>query len=282
MADLKFGVDDNVTLENSDLAQSTNLIDNYLDLFASARYQLTGNRQKGYWALFSASSMQYRTYSTYDYTQYDLGLFRESRYGVLSTRTGVRVSQSEVGGSSYLQKYTLRVQGDYPYSNTQLLRAHYDLTRYNPTDNNYSYLEGLKGDLNIESIWRVDSGRRFRVGYNLENNSRDDYYSGNNYASYSASRHELSASVTQPVTEDLQITFGGDYRRSRYNDVNIVAGVADVRRLDRRWRWNLEGEYRVNRYLDFVVEYHFADNRSSIATRSYRRNQYLIGLQGYF
>ena len=281
IADLMAGVDDNVTLENSDLAQVTNLKDSYLDLYAAARYQFSGDRKEGYWGQLSASSLKYRQYGAYDYSQYDAGLFKDSAYTAFSTRIGARVSRSDIGGSKYLQKYALRFQGDYPLAASQLLRARYDISWHDPLDSRYSYLAGLKHGLALESLWRIE-GRRFKVGYELESNNRDDYRLNNNFTSYSATRHELSASATLPVAENWQITLGGDYRKSNYNDANMVAGVTDVRREDVRWRFNLGAEYHLNRYLDLVAEYHYTSNDSNIATMTYRRNQYELGVQGYF
>jgi hypothetical protein len=185
------------------------------------------------------------------------------------------------GGSGYLQKYTLRLQGDYPYSAAQLLRARYDITLYDPLDGRYSYLAGLKGSLTLESIWRVD-GRSFRLGYELENNNRDDYLSGNNFISYSATRHELALAATQPAGADWRFTLGGDYRLSRYHDADVIAGVSAARREERRWRCRLEAEYHLSRHLDLVAEYHYTNNDSNIVLRSYQRNQYTLGVQGYF
>lgn len=281
IADLKLGVDDNVTLENSELAQVTSMDDSYLDLYAAARYQLAGDRKRGYWGQLSASSLQYRQYDGYDYSQYDFGLFKDSVYGLLATRVGLRLSHSEIGTDSYLQKYTLHLQGDHPYSATQRLRISYDISRYNPLDNRYGYLAGLKGTLNLESFWRSD-GRRYKLGYELENNSRDDYLSGNNFTSYSARRHELSASLTQTIAGDWQLTIGGDYRQSHYNDADVIAAVVGRRRKDDRWRGNLEAEYRLNRHLDLIAEYHYTNNDSSVSFRRYQRNQYLLGVQGNF
>lgn len=280
-ADLLLGYDDNVTLENGDLAQTTSLTDSYLDLYASARYQLTGDRARGFWGQLTASSLQYQQYGSYDYSQYDLGLFRDSRYGLLDTRAGVRISRSEIGGSNYLQKYTLRLQGDYPLSESQTLRVRYDISRYDPIDNSYNYLAGLKGNLNIESIWR-SAGRKYTLGYELENNSRDDYYSGTNFISYSASRHELSATASLPAAENWQINLGGDYRKSRYNDADISAGVTTQRREDDRWRLNLGAEYRLNRHFDLMGDYHYTNNDSNVLSRRYQRNQYSLGIRGYF
>jgi hypothetical protein len=280
-ADLLYGHDDNVTLENSDLAQVTSLKDGYLDLYAAARYQLSGDRDRGNWALLSASSLQYQQYDSYDYTQYDLSLFRDSNFGVLDTRVGVRISRSEVGGSNYLQKYTVRLQGDYPLNDSQTLRARYDLSRYDPIDSSYSYLAGLKGNLSLESLWH-NEGRKFKLGYELENNSREDYELGTTFISYSAVRHELSASATLPVAEGWQLTLGSDYRKSRYNDIDVIAGVATYQREDDRWRGNVGAEYRLNRYFDLIGEYHYTNNDSNVVSRRYRRNQYTLGVRGYF
>lgn len=280
-ADLRYGQDDNVTLENGDLATASSLKDGYLDLYATVRYQLSGDRERGYWGQFAASSLQYRQYDDYDYTQYDLGLFRDSRYGTLDTRAGLRISRSEIGGSNYLQKYTLRVQGDYPLGESQTLRARYDISRYDPIDSRYDYLAGLKGSLNLESLWRMN-GRKYTLGYALENNNRNDYYSGSSFISYSASRHELSASVSLPVAEGWQLNLGGDYRKSRYNDADISAGVTTQRREDDRWRFSAGAEYRLNRYLNLVGEYDFTDNDSNVISRRYQRNQYSLGVRGYF
>lgn len=135
--------------------------------------------------------------------------------------------------------------------------------------------------LTLESIWRAD-GRSFRLGYELENNNRDDYLSGNNFISYSATRHELALAATQPAGADWRFTLGGDYRLSRYNDADVIAGVSAARREERRWRWSLEAEYHLSRHLDLVAEYHYTNNDSNIVLRSYQRNQYTLGVQGYF
>lgn len=280
-ADLLYGHDDNVTLENSDLSTSTRLKDSYLDLYAALRYQISGDTERGYWGQLSASSLQYHQYGNYDYTQYDAGLFRDGRYGALDTRAGLRVSRSYIGGNDYLQKYMARVQADYPLDELQTLRLRYDLSRYDPVDSNYDYLAGLKGALNLESLWRI-GGRKYTIGYELENNSRDDYSSGANFISYSATRQEFSASVSLPVAASWQITFGGDYRRSRYNDADIINGVSTSRRQDDRWRTNISAEYRLTPQFDLVGEYHYTNNDSNFVVRRYQRNQYSLGVRGYF
>ncbi len=83
-------------------------------------------------------------------------------------------------------------------------------------------------------------------------------------------------------SRDWQRSLGGGYRQSYSNDADVIAGVTGLRRKDDRWRGNLEVECRLNRHLDLVAEYHYSSNGSNILARRYRRNQYLLGLQGNF
>ena len=281
MADGMLGFDDNVTLENTEIAQGSSLKDMYYDLYASMKYQFLGDRKNGYWMRAGASTIQYQDYKQYNFTQYSASLFRDREYGDIDVRMGAKYARIYVGGVDYLDKLTARIQAGYALSKQQKLRARYELAVYDELDVKYSHLSGTRSKIKLDSTWRLN-GKRTRLGYELETNDRSDFTVGNNFTSYSATRHKVYADVILKINKSWKTKLAVDFRQSRYNDVNLVAGMAIPARKDDRFRLSATAEYYLNRDVDLVVEYHYSDNDSNIITRRYQRNRLLLGVHSYF
>ncbi len=281
LADGMLGYDDNVTLENTELAQGSSLTDMYYDLYASVKYQLAGDRKDGYWVRAGASTIQYQDYSQYNFTQYSASFYKDKKYADVGTRIGFKYAHIYVGGNDYLEKFTARLQASYALNKQQKLRVRYELAVYDELDSQYSHLAGTRSKIRLDSTWRK-KGKRIRLGYELEFNDRNDLALGNNFASYSATRRKVYGDFTLTMNKTVKARLSVDYRQSRYNDANVVAGVVGPTRKDDRFRLQVVGEYSLNRDVDLVLEYRFSDNDSNMINRQYQRNQFLLGVQSYF
>lgn len=281
MADLFMGYDDNLSLANTELAQGSNLSDSYYDVYAAAKYQLSGNSKNGYWVKGGISASRYDQYDTYDYTQEFIDLFRDAKYGNYQTRMGFKYSQNALGGKDYLQKTALRFQSSYPFGSAHKLTARYELAQYDEQAVAYSYLAGTRHRIRLDSYWRL-TDKRIKLGYELESNDRDDFISGANFTSYSTTRHKLFADVTLMLSPQWKARVGIDYRATEYNDANVVAGTSLPIREEDRLRLKLAARYQLAGGIDLVAEYRFTDNDSNVGSERYQRNQYRLGVQGYF
>ena len=281
IADAALGYDDNVTLRNTELAQGSSQQDLYLDFYGSFRYQLTGERRNGLSGQISLAAIKYRDLGDYDTTQYDASLYQDNQFANWRTRIGLKYTRANFGGNDYLQKGALQLQTAYHLNKRQRLRARYEITRYDELDKQYDYLAGLRQKIRFDGLWKIDS-KRLSLGYDLELNDRDDRQVGNDFTSYSATRHKIKAALTFPVMERLRGKLGAEYRRSTYNDANVVGGVTDVTREDDRTRLSAEIIYKIDRNISAMAKYRYTDNDSNISSSSYQRSQILIGVQSLF
>ena len=281
IADAMLGLDDNVTLENTELAADSNKEDLYLDLYLSGKYRLTGDRRNGLSLGGGLSAIRYQTESDYDYSQYHLSLIQDNRLSDWRTRVTGKVARIFLGGEKYLQKGSARLQLFYDLSRTQQIMGYYDLTHYDDLDSRYAYLSGLRHKVKLESRWRWNK-TRLRLGYDYEYNDRDDFSEGDDFISYSATRHTLSGEIGFPVAKNLKGLLRADYRTSTYNDANIINGVEQSTREDDRYRMRAKLTYRINREWDFVTSYIYTDNDSNDPDKTYQRNQVLVGVQSLF
>ncbi len=279
-ADLRLVHDDNITLENTELAQSSNLSDIYYDFYGSVKYQINGDSKNGYWVRADISSTSYQDYSQYDYDQYDLNLFLDKRYQDVAIRAGVKYSRSQLDKVDYMEIYRGRIQGKLYHSDDQTLRLRYELNRYHELTPSYAYLAGTRNKLKLDNTWKRDK-RRYRLGIELEYNDRNDYRLGNNFTSYSATREKIYASFSHRFGSHWKIRTNVDYRFSKYNDASIINGVTDATREDDRFQWKLGGDYEINHVIT-TIEYKFSDNDSNIASKGYERNLITLGINGYF
>ena len=285
VVDVSMGYDNNVTLENTELAQASNKEDMYMDVYASAKYDLQSDLS----VAFGITAMLYETEDAYDYTQYNLSLLKKARLGDWSTRLMGRVERANLGGNDYMQKYSVRTQAAKMVSDRQLVRAYYDLSIYEELDAAYSHLSGLRHRVKVDTRWR--SGElKYRVGYDLELNDREDLTTYNppnptvtkNFTSYSATRHSLMAEVGMGLTRSLDGKLRLDYRTSRYNDANIVADVSETIREDDRYRVYAELRHSLSRGVHVVGSYSHIDNSSNNPAKSYQRSQVELGIQAVF
>ena len=281
IADAMLGFDDNVTLENTELAADSNKEDLYLDLYLSGKYRLTGDKRNGLSLGAGLSAIHYRTEGDYDYTQYHLSLTQDNRFSGWRTRVMGKVARIDLGGEEYLQKGSARLQLSYDLSRAQRILGYYDLTHYDELDSRYAYLSGLRHKVKLESRWRLNK-TRLRLGYDYEYNDRDDFSGGDDFISYSATRHTLLGEVGFPVAINLKGKLRAEYRTSLYNDANIINGVEQSTREDDRYRLTAKLTYRINREWDFVTSYIYTDNDSNDPDKTYQRNQVLVGVQSLF
>ncbi|MCF6282242.1 MAG: outer membrane beta-barrel protein [Candidatus Polarisedimenticolaceae bacterium] len=279
--DSALGYDDNVTLENTEIAQGTNKSDFYLDLYGSVAYRFSDDKRNGLSVRLGLATIKYQNESRYNSTLYNAGLYQDNQFSDWRTRVGLKITRINLGGKEYLQKNTLQLQAAHYLSKSLRLRGRYDLSTYHELDDNYAHLAGQRHKIKLDGMWK-GGNTKLRVGYDLELNDRDDLQWGSNFTSYSATRHNIKATLSFPLIDKLRGKLGAEYRQSIYNDANIVSGVSGDTREDDRYRYRLEATYKLNRKVDLVGKYRYTDNVSNITSSSYRHSQILLGLQSYF
>lgn len=276
------GHDDNVTLENTALAQATGKSDTYAELFASTRGVLSGARRDGVLLKANAYRLSYNNQTQFDMTVLTAGLYRTKPIGDWDGEAGAYYTHSTLGGHGYLGMTSLSLQAtNYP-SRTTRLRIRYRYHHESALDSRYNYLDGNVHDLRAEGRWLLDNGRRLRAYYRLEIENRSDLRTATTFTSVSPTRHTAHVDLTVPVAEGWDVNAMAEYRRSRYADANVLTTGQSIRREDDRARARLRLTRQFNPRTALELQYTYTDNSSNIATYTYSRHVVSAALQYLF
>lgn len=281
LADASLGYDDNVTLVNADLAQGSDRSDRYLDLYASAKWRLAGSREDGYWLNAKAGLIEYARLDAYDDMQAEAGVYRDLPVGAWQGRGGASVVRSHLGGNPYQQLWDASVQASRTLASGSRMRMGYTLSVIDSLDGRYDYLAGTRHRFGIDHLWKFGD-HRLRLDYDVEFNDREDLRSATGFTSYSATRHGMGVSGELRLAPRWSAHLGADYRASNYNDANVSGGVKGAAREDVRYRLTGELARHLNERIELTAGWRHTSNHSNIASRDYRRAQYVLGVRGYF
>jgi len=276
------GHDDNVTLENASLNQTTGKSDTFAELFASTRGILNGTGRDGLLLKANAYALKYNSQTQFDMTVLTAGLYRTKPIGEWDGEAGAYYSHSTLGGHGYLGIASVSLQATDYVSRTTRVRLRYRYHHESALDSRYNYLDGNAHDLRAEGRWLLDNGMRLRAYYRLQLENRADLRTATTFTSVSPTRHTAHVDLTLPVAERWDLNTMVEYRRSRYADPNLLAGGQHTRRDDDRTRARLRLTRELSPQASLEFQYTYTDNQSSISTYTYSRNVVSAAVQYLF
>ncbi len=275
---LSLGTDDNVNFAPLGIGSSRS--EQFVDLYASGRYFLSGDRRRG-WAIDARASLtDYTGGNTYDYNELVLGGEHYRPLGSWRGRFGLEAIKSNYGGAAYQTIGRVFGEATLPMADRRRFRVslRYDGIR---SDNAvYDYLQGSRARLGA-MLYGFSPADYWRFEYRLELNDREDLPN----ASYSPTRNELRARYLRYLRDNWELGGRLAWRYSSYPDAAIG------KRQDNRLRLNLELTKRLRKRTRLRLGYEYTDNRSNIDNvviggqtygYSYTRNIFRIALDHRF
>ncbi|MCW8888603.1 MAG: hypothetical protein OQK25_06030, partial [Gammaproteobacteria bacterium] len=244
---------------------ASNAGDNYLSLFLVASQKLNTDSKNGWSVKGSLYQTNYFSVSAYDMTSIKGGVTRAIDNQDWPLRLSLDYSQTTLGGASYLSKTILTVKS----RNHKLNSGTLDLRlRFNSINASsvYNYLGGSQIQLRVENRWRSKQQKQLRIGYDYEQNNRNDKQAP--FVSYSPTRHTF----TLRGRSELNRVWLGRARLS-YRISQYPADSNPQRRTDTTTTVGFSAERRLWKDWDFTAGLKHTDNSSNIAASSYSRNE---------
>lgn len=144
----------------------------------------------------------------------------------------------------------------------------------------YDHLDGWRLRTEIERSGRAGSAG-LRAGVQLEFNDRADLQSGNEFFSHSPLRGRVSLAL-ENTAGAWSLQWSARYRHSRYLDPNrfLDGGVLRVqRRAENLLQGGLRARCPLGTSFNWLVEYQYSRNTSTIEAFAYDRQLVLTGLE---
>ncbi len=253
------------------------------DSFASILFYST--RDEGGDNGFRAGLMGYMQHYS-RVTSYDLDLLRITLdkgfvQNEWRNRLGIELESSTLGSSNYLLKTKMHLDGSFSLSSIDDLRLRYRFSDISALSNSYNYLAGKRHEL--EFRWQhKQRAIQFQTGYEFEYNERNDYTGTTIFSSYSPTRHTIDLRAETALTQDWRLGGRCNWRKSLYEDANILIDSSRVKRSDDRLALSVAIMHKLGDGLELDFEYKFTDNYSNISAYRYTRNIYSISITGTF
>ncbi len=282
------GYDDNITLTSDVITVPTGKSDGFVELYAHTRGILSGSLRDGVLLRAGAFGDFYFDLTNYNYTEINGGIYKTLPLGQWATEGGLRISQSNYGGTGYLQIASLILGGKRNLSRQTRLELRFRLRNLNSVEDRYDYLSGSSYDLRVGARWRTGKTGSLRAYYQFQDNDRNDFRTATEFHSLSPQRHRVRVTWRNRIGENWKIRLAGEYRKSLYKDENVYnSGAIRVKREDDRLRALAEVTRMLNRKTDLVFSYVYTDNASNltlpgIVDYDYTRNMFLASVQYMF
>lgn len=145
----------------------------------------------------------------------------------------------------------------------------------------YAYLDGWRQRAEAE-LGRSFGTLRARLEAEYELNRRDDLAVGEEFSSYSPARAGLALAVGTPSLRELAAELRARYRASRYADPNRFfegGALREERRADRLAALGLRVRLRSGPTWNWLVDYQYARNDSSLDAFGYARHVAAVGIE---
>lgn len=277
-ASLGAGYDSNATLSPDLEAEGlSGESDTYVEALASVSHRVGGSEAAGVYAVGAAYGRRYADVSRFDLTGLRGGLARETRSAGRASGIGGYLEQVFIDDDTLQRAATLDLYARWPRAGGGDLRARYRLSRVDGGAG-YGYLDGwqhlLSGDAGF--VWGRAAAR---AGYELEVSEREDLVQGNEFFSFSPTRHLVYLGAVWPAAGRWRLEGRGEIRVSRYDDPNRLAGGSLVHREDERLGLTLRASRQLEGRWRLFVAGEYYDNRSNIATYDYGRGQLSAGVE---
>lgn len=262
------GYDDNIVLrDTADIPLGVTTESPMLDVFASVTRSLTD--QPGGWQL-EGSVYGVRYFDADDFDQNDIsaGAVYEWRPGDWQVRAGPRAGAGWLGGDAFDRRVGIGVEAYRSLGDTGSADVTYYFDDISEGDALFDGINGSRHRIVARYRWYPGDDRRLLARLRYEDNDRRD-------PGVSPTRTGLSIDYRFSLDTGLGFEAGASYRRSRFRNLAVArteelfsAQLAATRRLFRDWI--------------LLVEYRYADNRSTDPSFSYDRNLLTVGAMRTF
>ena len=272
------GYDSNATLSPDLEAEGlSGESDTFVEALASVSHRLEGSEAAGLYALGAVYARRYTDVSRFDLTGLRGGLVRETRSAGRSSGIGGYLEQVFIDDETLQRTATLDLYARWPRGAGRDLRARYRLSRVEG-GTGFGYLDGWQHLLSADAGFGWGRAAA-RAGYELELNEREDLVRGNEFFSFSPTRHLVFLRAVWPAAGVWRVEGRGEIRISRHDDPNRLADGSLVRREDERLGFALRASRPLQGRWRLFVAGEYYDNRSNLATYDYRRGQLSAGVE---
>lgn len=182
-------------------------------------------------------------------------------------------------GEAYENTGTLGLDGRRSFGGTTAT-LRYDALRV-AGEGAYDYLDGWRhrGEIALARSFGILRGR---ADVEYERNDRRDLAIGEEFASYSPTRRSLGVALSTPALRRLSVEWRARHRASRYRDPNrfIEDGtLREARRADDLLLTGLRARWRAGESWNWMVDYQYSRNDSSLADFAYARHLATLGIE---
>lgn len=269
------GTDDNAFNFQDDVQlQSSAGEDRFNEFFAWGQYYLSGSSADG-WRLHGfAYTRRYGDFDSLDINAYSAGLSRHQQHQTWQSEFGVAAVTTELDGSDLTDQSRFVARFQRP------LKASWLSLAYTPSrhegGSGFSHLDGWQHK--AEARWRFPRPTvSFDLGYQWELNDRDDLSSGDNFFSYSPTRHTFAAGLDWRVLANWDISVDADYRISDYDGTNRLTDTdgtykEQTREAD-RLRLRLKSQWQLTQNLRVAGQLELTDNTENFDTYTYDKTE---------
>jgi hypothetical protein len=274
---IETGYNDNVYLLSDDeVLDDAGRGDVFLGAFGRFDYRPGRPRSEGLVLQGGAYLLRHRELREFDTALLHAAAEYERSFDRWLGSAGLHLEQSFLDGRRFNLMAALRLQGSRPLGDRRQLDLAYEIGDITESNSEYSYLSGLRQQLEAAATWRGDA-HSFRLLYRLEHNDREDI-AAPLFTSYSPVRHELRSDLNARLAPRLAAQLGLQYRHSRYADPNVLADGTRRTRADDRLRLSgrlgylFAGEYEVSMEIQHDI------NDSNIAEAEYSQTLYTLSV----
>jgi hypothetical protein len=283
-AKLSTGYDDNVAFApQSGVVAPSRQGSSLISVLAGAAGQLTGSYTDGLQITGSYYSADYPRLSLYNETLLNLGSQYRYAAGEWAARMGVSGSHVTLGGADFETLGNLRFAVQRVLSGSQRLAAGYEYQRINAAAA-YDYLSGWQQQFFIEDRMTAPAYQAV-IGYQHEDNRRNDLTLGNEFLSASPIRNRLYTRLVWRASDRWSWNLDLAYQKSLYGKPDILDsgnGVITLTRDDALYTASIGAEYALTKSWRLNAEYRYLRNASNVGIYSYHSNRYSISIEYLF
>jgi tetratricopeptide (TPR) repeat protein len=187
------------------------------------------------------------------------------------------------GGDPYANMATSRLQLE-RRAGSLAWRARNDLS-YHSGGSDYEFITGWRNVTQLQVGNRLERAD-LRLGYEFEVNDRDDFTSGEEFASYSPNSHRIYAGAIIDLTPRVFVDLEAGLRATDYSDLNrfidddgdVVEGARDQDLVTLRARV----DYLIGDSWRVWAQYLRTGSDSDLARYDYTSNAYMLGFETMF
>jgi len=273
------GRDTNPALQDESVQASGSSESSTVELFGAFDYPLAGGAERATVLRGGGYLREYLTDNGLDQGGAFLGVSRERTTGSRSRSLSLDASASELDGDPFVDTFSAGAEAR-PAQGAPGLALRGQLGRIAAAAP-YGYLEGWRLRGEAERMGKTESAR-WRVGYQLEFNDRADLAAGNEFFSHSPLRQRLGLSLDHAAGDRWVLQWHMRYRYSRYPEANrFMEGgtLREQRRVERLAQAGVQARRRLGLNVNWLLEYQYSDNASTIAAFDYDRHVVSTGFE---